>query len=314
MSGPLVVFGGAHIDRRGRIEADTVMGASNPGHFMSEAGGGAFNAARALARLGHSVRLVAPRGGDAAGEIVTHAAAEAGIDDRPFVFLDRETPSYTAILDRDGGLVIALADMELYRLFSPRRLRTLSVRAALADAGAILCDANLPAETLEALAATGRQRGLPVGAIAISPAKVVRFRAALPHLDWLCMNVAEARALSGADAASAGDWATILRGLGLAGGLVTNGMHPVVAFDREGIAILTPPRLDRVADVTGAGDATAAGFLSARLAGIPLGEALRRGVAAALVTLKTDSATATNLSPDQLNANLPLVPAAQMLS
>lgn len=314
MNRPVVVFGGAHIDRRGRIDGDTVMGASNPGHFISEAGGGGLNAARALSRLGLQVRLVAPRGGDAAGESVAAAAAEAGIDDRPFVFLDRATPSYTAILDHDGGLIVAIADMDLYTLFTPRRLRTLSVRAALEGVGAILCDANLPVETLAALADLARDMRLPLGAIAISPAKVVRFRPILDRLDWLFMNTAEAGALSGTAAASPCEWPAILRGIGLNGGVVTGGAGPIVAFEATEAALLTPPQLDTVADVTGAGDATAAGFLSARLADTPLPEALREGVAAALITLETASATATALSQDQLISHLSLVPTAEMLS
>ena len=57
----ILVMGGAHVDRRGRIAGETAPGASNPGAWFVEAGGGAFNAARNLARLGHQVRLVSPR-------------------------------------------------------------------------------------------------------------------------------------------------------------------------------------------------------------------------------------------------------------
>ena len=126
----ILVMGGAHVDRRGRISGETAPGASNPGSWFVEAGGGAFNAARNLARLGHRVRLVSPRGGDADGDIVATAAEAAGIEDTPFTFLDRATPSYTAIIERDGNLVIALADMDLYRLFSPRRLQQRAMREA----------------------------------------------------------------------------------------------------------------------------------------------------------------------------------------
>ena len=49
----ILVLGGAHIDRRGRIAGTTAPGASNPGTWKEEAGGGAFNCARSLARLGH---------------------------------------------------------------------------------------------------------------------------------------------------------------------------------------------------------------------------------------------------------------------
>jgi sugar/nucleoside kinase (ribokinase family) len=130
MSKKILVLGGAHIDRRGRISGTTTEGASNPGSWFEEAGGGGFNAARNLARLGFDVTMISPRGGDPTGEMVGEAADYAGVHDRPFVFLDRKTPSYTAIIERDGNLVIALADMDLYRMFVPRRLSIRSVRDA----------------------------------------------------------------------------------------------------------------------------------------------------------------------------------------
>ena len=53
----ILVMGGAHVDRRGRIAGDTAPGASNPGSWFVEAGGGAFNAARNLARGGSRAAL-----------------------------------------------------------------------------------------------------------------------------------------------------------------------------------------------------------------------------------------------------------------
>lgn len=310
----ILVMGGAHVDRRGRIAGETVMGASNPGAWFTEAGGGGFNAARNLARLGHAVRLVAPRGGDAEGELVAAAAEAAGVTDTPFLFLDRATPSYTAILARDGNLVVALADMALYELFSPRRLRQRALREAIAAARLVLADANLPGDTLAALALAARDAGVPVAGIAISPAKVVRFRAALPNLCLLFMNEAEARALTAAAVERPEDWPQALRRAGLAGGVVTRGGDGVIAFAGEEAVRVTPPQLSGLGDVTGAGDALAAGFLDARLAGADLGAALRRGVAAAALTVRSPSAVAEEMAPEALAASLALVPEAEILS
>ncbi|PLU12991.1 carbohydrate kinase, partial [Sinorhizobium medicae] len=199
----IAVFGGAHIDRRGRISGSTAPGASNPGTWFEEAGGGGFNAARNLSRLGHCVTMIGPRGGDAAGDIVAAAAEAAGVIDRPFIFLDRKTPSYTAILENDGNLVIALADMDLYALFTPRRLQQRATREIATASELVLMDANLPPETLASLlGSAGTDKRLRAG-IAVSPAKVVRYRECLAGLDFLFMNEAEARALTGAEPATA---------------------------------------------------------------------------------------------------------------
>ena len=309
----ILVMGGAHVDRRGRIAGDTAPGASNPGSWFVEAGGGAFNAARNLARLGHRVRLISPRGGDADGDIVAAAAEAAGVEDTPFVFLDRATPSYTAIIERDGNLVIALADMELYRLFSPRRLQQRAVREAMDAAGFILTDANLPAETLAAMTGAAKAAGVPIAGIAISPAKVVRFRESLTALAFLFMNEAEARALTGETPENPLDWPKLLRAAGLCAGIVTRGGKGVIAFDRQRAALVVPPDIPDLGDVTGAGDSLASGFLSALLGGLDLTQALRHGVAAAAITVRSPLAVSEEMSQAALASALSLVPEAEIL-
>ncbi|MBW9067053.1 carbohydrate kinase family protein [Agrobacterium pusense] len=310
----ILVLGGAHIDRRGMIETETAPGASNPGSWMEEAGGGGFNAARNLSRLGFQVRIIAPRGGDVTGEAVAEAARQAGVEDTPFTFLDRRTPSYTAILERDGNLVIALADMDLYKLFTPRRLKVRAVREAITASDILLCDANLPEDTLAALGLVARACEKPLAAIAISPAKAVKLKAALADIDILFMNEAEARALTGETAADVRDWPDILRKAGLSGGVVTRGASEVVAFDGNTKAILHPPLIREVKDVTGAGDAMASGYLAAIAEGKTIAEALRRGAAAAAITVQSPFATSNDLSKDSVEAMLGLVPQAEMLA
>lgn len=310
----ILVLGGAHIDRRGMIETETAPGASNPGSWMEEAGGGGFNAARNLSRLGFQVRIIAPRGGDATGEAVAEAARQAGVEDTPFTFLDRRTPSYTAILERDGNLVIALADMDLYKLFTPRRLKIRAVREAITASDILLCDANLPEDTLTALGLVARACEKPLAAIAISPAKAVKLKAVLGDIDILFMNEAEARALTGETTANVRDWPDILRKAGLAGGVVTHGASEVVAFSRTETAILHPPLIREVKDVTGAGDAMASGYLAAIAEGKTIAEALRQGAAAAAITVQSPFATSHELSKDSVEAMLGLVPRAEMLA
>src|SRR5690606_18408526 len=109
----LFACGAAHIDRRGRTEGTHVPGASNPGNLREEVGGGAFNAARSLIRHGVDVSMLSLRGGDIAGGAVAAALAASGVEDMSAIFLDRATPSYTALLDADGELIAGLADMQL---------------------------------------------------------------------------------------------------------------------------------------------------------------------------------------------------------
>ena len=116
----ILAVGGAHIDRRGQMTSPFVPGASIPGTMREDVGGGAFNALRNAVGRGAAGSLLSMRGGDAAGDTVARAIAQAGIADLSAVFLDRATPSYTALLDREGDVVAALADMALYEIAFPK--------------------------------------------------------------------------------------------------------------------------------------------------------------------------------------------------
>jgi sugar/nucleoside kinase (ribokinase family) len=313
MSKKILVLGGAHIDRRGRISGTTTEGASNPGSWFEEAGGGGFNAARNLARLGFDVTMISPRGGDPIGEMVGEAADCAGVHDRPFVFLDRKTPSYTAIIERDGNLVIALADMDLYRMFVPRRLSIRSVRDAFDATDLVLFDANLPEETLASITTRAKALGKTVAAIAISPAKAVKLKPCMERIDYLFLNEAEATALTGERPNDPAHWPSLLGDIGLKGGVVTRGQRELIAFADGHVVALQPADVANVSDVTGAGDSLASGVIAALLGGKPIEDAIREGAAAAALTVQSPHAVNENLSADTLKQALSLVPQARIL-
>ncbi|RUX22460.1 carbohydrate kinase [Mesorhizobium sp. M7A.F.Ca.US.011.01.1.1] len=288
-SAKILAVGGAHIDRRGQVSGAYVPAASNPGTMREDVGGGVFNALRSAVRRGVSASLISVRGGDAAADTVSRAIAEAGIADLSAVFLDRTTPSYTALIDSEGELIVGFADMALYDLAFPKQIRRSKVREVIAAADAILCDANLPSSALERLVALAA--GKPVFAIAISPAKVTRLIPVLKELSLVFMNRREAMVLAGV-AATATEREVVdgLRCSGLVSGVVTAGSEPMLGFDEASAFSILPPPPRKVADVTGAGDALAGATVAALLRGLPLRSALREGIAGA--TLAIESANA----------------------
>jgi len=303
----ILALGGAHIDRRGQVSGIYVPAASNPGIMREDVGGGVFNALRSVVKRGVAASLLSVRGGDAAAETVASAIAGAGIADLSVVFLDRTTPSYTALIDSEGELIVGFADMGLYDLAFPKQIRRAKVREAMAEAAAILCDANLPTAALERLVAQAGDR--PVFAIAISPAKVVRLEPLLGNLSLLFTNRREAAALAGADM-SGRDLVDALRRVGLRAGVVTAGSAPVLGFDGSGIFAVDPPAPRRVADVTGAGDALTGATVAALLRGLPLRAALREGAAAAMLAIESAEAV-PSFTTASFGQALALVPEAR---
>ncbi|RUW61746.1 carbohydrate kinase family protein [Mesorhizobium sp. M7A.F.Ca.US.008.03.1.1] len=311
-SAKVLAVGGAHIDRRGQVSGPYVPAASNPGTMREDVGGGVFNALRSAVRRGVSASLMSVRGGDAAADTVSRAIAEAGIADLSAVFLDRTTPSYTALIDSEGELIVGFADMALYDLAFPKQIRRSKVREVIAAADAILCDANLPSSALERMVALAA--GKPVFAIAISPAKVTRLIPVLKELSLVFMNRREAMVLAGV-AANATEREVVdgLRCSGLVSGVVTAGGSAMLGFDDAGAFSILPPPPRKVADVTGAGDALAGATVAALLHGLPLRAALREGIAGATLAIESANAVPEFTAASFAEA-LALVPDAQEMA
>jgi sugar/nucleoside kinase (ribokinase family) len=270
------------VDRLARLIAPHRAETSNPVTVTEEAGGGAFNAARALRRHGVEVAFLSARGADAGGALVEAAMAAAGIVDLAGVHLDRATPSYTALLEPGGELVTAMADMALHEAAFPKGLHRAPVRRAAASAEAFLCDANILPAALAAVVEMAA--GRPVFALAISAGKVSRLQAVLPHLAALFLNKHESAVLTGLDAAApASVHAAALAGLGLRRAVVTAGGGAAAVLDAGRVTRLEPPAVE-IVDVTGAGDALAGETIARLLSGSGFAEAATHGMAAAALT------------------------------
>jgi pseudouridine kinase len=306
----LVAAGAAHVDRRGQVSGPYVPAASNPGTMREEVGGGAFNAVRSAIRHGVSAAMLSLRGGDLAADTVAQAIVAAGAADLSATFLDRTTPSYTAILDRDGELVTGFADMALYEFGFLKQVRRRKFRDALEPADALLLDANMPAQAIER--ALDHAARMPAFAIAISPAKAVRLAGVLARLGCLFANMREARTLAGDAAASPVEAVLALRTKGLSRAVVTDGGRPIVAFDQAGLFTIAPPAVP-VADVTGAGDAMAGATIAMLMRGMPYRDAVRHGAAAAALTVGSQTVVAY-YSDDDFASTLALVGEAEAVA
>ena len=287
----ILAIGGAHIDRRGQMTGPFVPGASNPGTMREDVGGGAFNALRNAVRRGvDGVADVGARRRCGRRHAWRGRSREAGIRDLSAVFLDRATPSYTALLDRDGDVVAALADMALYEMAFPKQIRRAKVREEIADADAILCDANLPAAGAAAAGgACRRQAGLRHRHLA-GQGGAAGGRAARARLPVHEPPRGGRARRHGAATRRRGDRRAGCATLGLARGVITQGSEAVIGFDARGVFSIMPPAPRKIADVTGAGDALAGATTVALLRGLPFGEALREGMAAALLAIESPTA------------------------
>jgi len=187
---PIVCVGAANLDRKLRTLAPLVPGTSNPASQAESFGGVARNIAENLARLGTPVALLTAIGSDSSGAALLAHAESAGIDVHGALRLeDAASGTYTAVLDAQGDMVVALADMALYDRLTPAFA---AAREAQLAAGAlVVLDLNLPLDTVEALLAQARRSAVPLVVVAVSEPKMARLPPALAGVRLLILNAGE---------------------------------------------------------------------------------------------------------------------------
>jgi pseudouridine kinase len=298
-----VVVGGANMDVKARSRAPATHRTSNPGHGSMAPGGVARNIAENLARLGDRVHLVSVVGRDPLGETLLSQTVAAGVRTEHVARTDRPTGTYTAVLDADGELIVAIADMEATGELGPELLQ--SARDVISSAGVLVVDGNLSRDTLEhALDLSSGVRTIfePVSvpkAGGLKDALDERVYAVTPNRDELA-------ALTGLPTRTdkqLRDAVAGLHGRGVELVWVRLGARGSLLATTEETRLI-PALPAAVEDVTGAGDAMLAAFCHVLLAGGTPHDAALFGHAAAALTVASPHTVRPDLTPRLIRSAL----------
>ncbi len=313
----VVVVGGANMDIKARSAARAVPGTSNPGRAAMSPGGVGRNIAENLARLGTRVYLVAAVGRDPLGDMLIRETADAGVHLDHVYRTATATGTYTAVLDRDGELVVAVSDMAATAELGPAQVD--AARDVICSAELLVLDGNLAAETLSYARNLAASAGVRTVIEPVSVPKAAML-AAIPGLFdrahpvyLITPNRDEVTALTGLPAGSdtelraaaaalhASGVTYVWIRLGAAGSLLSgpNGAHRI------------PAGRAAVVDVTGAGDALLGAFCHALLGGADPIDAARFGHAAAALTIASEETVRRDLTPRLVASALASAPAAR---
>ena len=274
----VVVLGDVMVDVVTRLSGPVAPGSDSPARIAFDGGGQAGNTAAWLAVAGAPVALVARVGHDSAGRMAVAELEALGVETRVAVDGERSTGTCVVLVAADGertmfpdaGANAALAPADL-----PDEL--LAAGSHLHVSGyALLRDGSREA----ALSAVERARAVEMS-VSVDPSSAVLLSDGPGRLGkglgLLLPNALEAATLTGredpvAAARALAEWfPEVVVTLGEEGALWTDG--------RELVRVDAEPA--EVVDSTGAGDAFAAGLLSARLRGADPERALRAGCALA---------------------------------
>ncbi len=306
---PVVCIGAANLDRKLRSLDLLALGTSNPARQSESFGGVARNIAENLARLGAPVSLLTAIGGDSSGAALLTHAETLGIDTRGTLRIEGASSGcYTAVLDQQGDMVVALADMALYDQLDPAFVA--ARQAQLAGAALVVVDLNLPLATVEALVEQARRADTALVLVAVSEPKMARLPPRLAGVRLLILNAGELAARVGRrldDDAALEAAMREVRAQGARDLVVTRGADGVLLTRGDAIERLAAPGT-AVVDVTGAGDAFAAAVCWSLAQ--PDGDddlllACRRGLHLSALTLGTDATVHPDIGPDTFAAATP---------
>jgi pseudouridine-5'-phosphate glycosidase/sugar/nucleoside kinase (ribokinase family) len=169
----VVVLGGAVVDIVAKPTKHLIPGTSIPGSCIESDGGVGRNVAEVLGRLGCQPSLYTAVGDDARGRSLMQRFEEVGGIDCSHVIPSNGTATYLALLDANGDLHAAIADMDV---FAHMAVPTLE------DAEYLVMDANPPISVLKEAAAMADELGVKV---CFEPTSVPKARLVANELDLL---------------------------------------------------------------------------------------------------------------------------------
>jgi pseudouridine kinase len=293
------VVGGANIDIEGRVPGSLLLADSNLGTVIRSPGGVGRNIAENLTRLDTPTRLITALGRDDNGTWLHDLTAASGVDLTHSVWSESAlTATYLSVIDGSGEMAVAVNDMAVMDSLDVAALRARS--NTLENASAVVVDCNLASECIGHIATTTTNSPLFVDPVSV--AKAGRVTPHLTSVHTLKPNRAEAALLSGIEISSKQSLKTAANALLDAGvrnvviSLAADGVFFANA-QTSGILTVSP---QKVASVTGAGDALMAGLVHAHLANFDLEDAVRFALAAAVLSAASATPVARGFSAESI--------------
>ena len=285
---PIVVVGSINMDlvahtRQIPVPGQTVVGTG----FDTTPGGKGANQAVAAARLGYPVQMVGRVGEDVFGQALVDNLAAAGV----------QTEAIERVSGPSGVASILVADSGENSIVvvpgANGRVDTAAVdrhAALIRSAGLVLCQLELPLETVIHVVALCAQAGVPV---ILDPAPAAPLPDAIfPRIAWFTPNETEAAFYIG-NSSSPEDAAHRLLDKGLKGVVLKRGAEGAYLARAAGKAAWVKSFPVKAVDTVAAGDCFNGAFAAALLEGNDPWAAARFAAAAAAIAVTRRGAQAS---------------------
>ncbi|MET3211842.1 UNVERIFIED_CONTAM: pseudouridine kinase [Paenibacillus sp. PvR008] len=301
----ILCIGGANIDRKIMIKGTFQLHTSNPSSTRQQSCGGvARNVAENLGRLSQRVSLLTAVGDDAEGEFVVEQSNRyLHVVPLP-VKGEPSTGVYTVLLDEQGEMIVATAEMEIYDQI--RSSAILDNTPLITSSGLVMLDTNFSVNVLASTIRLCHEHQVPLFVSSVSAFKMRKLPRNLNGVEWLVCNVVEAEAYLGlrmTDDQQMLEAAQIFHKLGVKHIVFTRGAGSVLFASQDGTHGQVPVQpVQGTVDVTGAGDAFIAGMIYGIIQGYPMEQICQYGISCAALTLQTDRTVSDTLSSNTLRS------------
>lgn len=291
----VTVIGGANIDIQGFPNDKLLLNDSNPGKVKVSLGGVARNISENLVKMDIDTKLITTIGDDIYGNKILNECKISGIDmQHSLVLKNRQSSIYLSVLDENGDMKVAIADMDIINEIDISYTRSKS--HIIKNSKTIVLDTNLKKEVIEYIVANFK--GIDFFIDTVSTAKAKKIRDLIGYFHTIKPNRIEAEVLTGF---KIDNEESIKRAIqyfidhGVKRVYISLGEKGVYCGNEERIEYLPSPKI-KVINVTGAGDAFMAGLVYSYLNDLSLKESAKFSMAASLLAISHENTINPNMS------------------
>ncbi|KTC86254.1 carbohydrate kinase family protein [Legionella cincinnatiensis] len=285
----IICLGGVTVDRKIIPTHQLQLGTSNPVSSLSTFGGVAHNVAKNLALLTNDIHFCSVVGEDQEGIDVQTHLKNLGIAIKNILTIPQQkTAHYDVLLDHEGELYIALADMEIFDHIPLQKFTRSWEEWEQGDI--VFLDTNLPKPIIEHALNRGRTQNIKLCIDPVSVVKAKKLSSCLEHVFLLKPDRFEAEALTNISIHSISDCikaGKILLNKGVENCIISLGKFGYVLVNEKIQKHFPTFFIESVVDVSGAGDAFLAGVLYELKQGTPVAQACQTGAAMAVLTIQS---------------------------
>ena len=299
----IVIIGGTNIDIVGHARDTFSYATSNIGDIVYTPGGVSSNIAHNLANLDIPVTLLSAVGNDYYGKLLIKNNSSLGIDMSNVLVKDNaSTGTYLAILDNMGELISAICNADILNYIDIAYID--SKIDIIKKASFLVCDTNIPKESIEYLVDIAKKHSIP---IIIEPVSCIKSKKILDTLDGVYMitpNFDELRTLNNINNINDSDENIIklsknLINLGVENVVVTCGARGVCLVNSSDAVFLDSIKTD-IVNVTGAGDSLVSGILYGLHNNYSIIDSIKYGICAATITIQSKDTVSDALNKEAI--------------